>query len=378
MSDQPHILMVIESSRESGRQLIAGITDYARHFGPWRFDWHPQGLDQVAARPEQSTFDGILVRDVADVQALVEAGIPSVAFTYGRQHIADMGWACTNNTAISGAVANHFMSRGFRHFAFLGYEGLPWSEERRDCFRSALAAEGFAADAMSIPRRGELNSGERVARWLRRLERPVALMTANDELGQWGVRLCLESGLRVPDDCAICGVDNDPVVCGVCSPPLSSIGIDQYQSGYRAAALLDKMMKGEVSGEVTIAADVGELMVRQSSDLFAVEDDAVAKALRFMTDNAYRPVSVDEVARASGMYRRGLERRFHQHLSRTVNQYFRDVRAEHIAKILRESVLSLEEIAEQCDFAQASHLTRFFSAVRGETPSAYRKRTAVK
>ncbi len=375
MESEPHVLMMIEASRESGRRLIAGVADYARHFGPWHFHWQPVGLSRITAPSGKVEFDGMLVRDTAEVKSVMEAGIPTVAFTYGKQLIPGIGWVNTDDRGISEVVANHFLRRGFRHFAFCGYEGLPWSVGRGNGFSEVLKEAGCSVDECWIPpsTEGKIDDPA-IIQWLSRLPRPVALMATNDELGWKIVHLCREAGLQVPEDCAVVGVDNDPVVCGMSNPPLSSVGLDQYQSGYLAAAMLDKMMRGKVPDSLVITAKTGELVVRQSSDIFAIADVAVAKALRFIQENAHRPLMVDEVALASGLYRRGLERRFKEQLSRTILQSCREARVEYLEQILRESRLSLEEIAEQCGFSHSSHLTRFYISMRGEAPSSYRKR----
>ncbi len=131
MGSKPHVLMMIEASRESGRRLIAGVADYARHFGPWHFHWQPVGLARIAEPCEGIAYDGILVRDVAEVKSLLEAAIPTVAFAYGKELMKGVGWVNTDDHGISTVVANHFIQRGFKHFAFCGYAGLPWVYEAR-------------------------------------------------------------------------------------------------------------------------------------------------------------------------------------------------------------------------------------------------------
>ncbi|MFD2257872.1 substrate-binding domain-containing protein [Luteolibacter algae] len=379
MKDAPNILVMVESSRESGRKLISGIADYARHFGPWRFHWEPQGLKGLTGAMGELRFDGVLARNVADLSAYADEGIPTVAFTYGMNDIANSVTVDTDDAGIAKMVATHFLQRGFKNFAYCGQEGALWAARRGRHFEEVLAVAGFEVVQLVAPSslagaRATRADLETTARWLRSLPTPVLLMAANDDLAQSLVQLCLDCGLRVPDDCALIGVDNDPVICGLCNPPLSSVSVNQYKAGYRAAEILAGMIRGETPERWTVTAEVVELVERQSSDIIAVEDKAVAKALRFIRSNADRPLSVDEVAKSSGVHRRSLERRFREHLSLTVQQYCRETRAEHVAKVLTGSSLSLEEIAWQCAFPQASHLTRFFSTVRGETPSAYRKR----
>lgn len=380
MESVPHILMMLESSRESGRRLIAGVSDYARHFGPWFFHWNPQGEAYRIKALDANRFDGALVRDDVDMTPFLEAGIPVVAFTYSKQRHAELGWVDTDDQGVSEVVATHFLQRGFRHFAFFGAAERPWALRRGAGFAAVLEKAGYEADAYWTPAasQADVMDDASVVEWLRGLPNPVAMMAANDDLGRRIVDLCREAGLRVPEDCAVVGVDNDPCVCGLSNPPLSSVEIDQYQSGYLAAELLDKMMKGEVPNSLSVTAQAGQLVVRHSSDVVAVEDPAVAKAVRFIQANAHQPLSVDEVAAASGLYRRGLERRFKEYLACSIKDFCRDVRAAHLERILRESHQSLDRIAERCGFSQSSHLTRFFSSVRGETPSAYRKRISMR
>jgi len=371
--------MMLESSRESGRRLISGIADYAQHFGPWHFHWEPKGSRFMEPLPKNMRFDGVIARYEEEAQPYIDAGIPVVAFGHNQSPATDMCCEKDDDYGLAKIVVNHFLQRGFKQFAFCGYPELSWSVNRGAGFAAVVEEAGFSVEIfMKSHEQDGKDSEEAITCWLASLPRPVALLAANDDMGRLVVRLCRDAGLRVPNDCAVVGVDNDPVICGMSYPPLSSVKIDQHLTGYDAAAMLDKMMKGEVVVNRRIpSATVGELIVRQSSDIFKVEDAAVAKALRFIQTNANRPLSVDEIALSSGVHRRSLQRRFHDHLSSTIDQYYRTARAEYVAKLIRESRLSLEEIAEQCGFSEASHLSRFFTSVRGETPSAYRKRTPI-
>lgn len=368
---------MIESSRESGRKLLSGIADYARHFGPWRIHWEPQGLRSIGQVVKEQDFDGILVRDIADLDGVVAGATPTVVFTYGKTLPSGVINVDTDDRRISASIAQSLVDRGFEHFAFFGPIGLNWSERRAACFREALDAAGFSGSEFLVDRCGSSSASQAksICEWLEALPKPVGIMVANDEEGHFLLQLCHEAGVRVPEECAIIGVDNDPVVCGVCDPPLSSISLQQHQAGYRAATALDQMMRGEAPSERLITSEVGELVIRASSDVFAIHDVAVSKALRFIQANVQRQLSVDEIVAASGVFRRGLERRFRHSLGQTIQQRYREVRGQYLARLLVESHLSIEMIAEQCGFAEPSHLSRFFMSVRGESPSAFRKRS---
>jgi LacI family transcriptional regulator len=375
----PNILLMIESSRESGRKLISGIADYAHHAGPWQFHWEPADLKDLPGRIKKGAFDGALVRDLADVTELRNAKIPCVVFSYERKQEGDIVFINADDAAIAKLVADDFLRRGFRNFAFCGPRSAPWALERGRRFEAVLSAAGmnvcmFHGDFLS----GSGSARERITAeltcWLQELPKPVALMAANDDAARQVVQICKQAGLRVPDDCSIVGVDNDPVVCGLSDPPLSSVSLNQHKAGYLAAAALDRMMHGETLASHQITAPVDGFVVRQSSDIFAVEHPVLVKALRFIQKNGARRISVDEVARAAGANRRTLERYFHEYFNESIHSRCREMRAEHVENLIRATHLSLEQIAEQCGFAEPCHMTRFYASVRNETPSSYRKR----
>lgn len=375
------VLLMIESSRESGRAFIAGVADYAQHFGPWRFHWQPEGLKGLARPAGSFGCDGVIMRDVANLRAVMAARIPTIVLGHAGKRADGAVFVGVDDEAVGRVITSHLRQRGFRHFAFCGYAAAPWSAGREASYCRLLRQEGFRVACHRVP----LSAGTsplgstkraRLKRWLQTLPRPVALMTANDDLGVQVIELCMEAGIRVPDDCAVVGVDNDPVACGLSDPPLSSVKIQFRQAGYRAAAALDRMMNKRAPKAWAFTAAAAELVERQSTNLIAADDPAVGKALRFIHDHARAPVSVAEIARASGVSRRLLEQRFRQTLDRSILQQHREARAVHVARLLAETSLPLAQVAEECAFAELSHLTRFFRAVRGQTPSAYRTRMA--
>jgi len=305
--------------------------------------------------------------------------VPCVVFSYGRKPDPGQVYVNSDDAAIASTIATDFLRRGFRNFAFVGLRGAPWALNRGRHFGEALQSQGmksdlFWTDAPETPdRKGQAAVGA-LTQWLQELPKPVALMAGNDDMARWVVQCCAAAGLRIPEDCALVGVDNDPVVCGLSDPPLSSVSIAQERAGYLAASALDRMMQGKSPEQLVITAQVSDLVVRQSSDLIAVDDPAVAKAIRFIQQHDDRKVFVDEVASAAGLNRRTLERRFQEHFDQGIQTRCREMRCDHLETLFRVRHLSLEQIAFQCGFSEAGHLTRFYSSIRSESPSSYRKR----
>ncbi|MFO7936861.1 MAG: DNA-binding transcriptional regulator [Kiritimatiellia bacterium] len=379
MSDNPHVLVLIESSRQSGREYIRGIAEYAHHFGPWHFHWATQDLAALKRPLKKKHFDGIIARDVALIKHAVSPGTPMIVLRYTTMGNDDMLFVGTDDMTISRTVVDHFIRRGFKNFAFCGVRGCDWSVKRKYHFKKCLNESRFALqefEFLCLQYRSGFNSREtaRIKKWLLQLPRPVAVMAANDDTGLLFVQFCREVGLRVPEDCAVVGVDNDPIVCGLSDPPLSSIELKFHEAGYRAASVLDLMMRGERSDRMKINSMVGNLVVRQSSDIVAVDDPSVVAALRFIQNNSFRSLNVDEIVRVSGVSRRALETRFRYYLAKTIKGIYREIRGDHIARVLSQTVMSIDEVAEQCGFEETSHFIRFFKSVKGATPAAFRKR----
>src|SRR4029453_7371701 len=80
--------------------------------------------------------------------------------------------------------------------------------------------------------------------WLASLPKPVAVFAANDLWGSELVQAARERGLRVPDDVALLGVDNEELLCELAHPPLSSIRLSGAQIGAAAVALLEDLLRG--------------------------------------------------------------------------------------------------------------------------------------
>ena len=159
MSKEPNILVLIESSRESGRQIISGIADYARHFGPWRFHWELSGVASIqSSRDFLQSFDGVLCRDVAQIEPLLDAGVPVVTFSYSRQHQrAGEGWVSVDDCALGQVAADHFLERGLHHFAFCGLAGaIPGPKDAETGFCQAVKNGGYdSVDVFNLQRSGE-------------------------------------------------------------------------------------------------------------------------------------------------------------------------------------------------------------------------------
>jgi len=212
-----------------------------------------------------------------------------------------------------------------------------------------------------------------IAQWLLHLPKPVGIMACYDFRGRQILSACRENEIAVPDEVAVMGVDNDAVLCELADPPLSSVNLNAHRAGYDAAALLDRMMKGE-----TINHPGGHLIdplgvvARQSTDVLAVEDPGVVAAVRYIRAHACEGISVKDVLKAAPQSRRSLECRFKKLIGRTPHDEISRVQLNRVRQLLVESDLSLEQIAESAGFAHAGYLSTVFYQSVGVNPRAYR------
>jgi len=378
----PKVILLIESSRESGRALLRGIASYAYHHGPWSFYWEPAGLEKGQRNPVVLEADGVIARDVDMVpreKGLVRR-MPGVVIGHRHTEVPGKANVVTDSAAVAGMAAGHLLGCGFRHFGFCGYRNTSWSAARRDVFASKIRQAGFEVRVHEVHEvrpdgvaQHEKKARESIVRWLRSVPRPIGLMACNDDLGKEIVEACREAGLRVPDDVAIIGADNDEVVCGLSNPPLSSVAINFERAGYEAAGVLDHLMRGTRRAPERIMVRASHVVPRQSTDILAVEDTGLAKALRFIRDHARSGATVEATARAAGLSRRVLEKRFRKFLKHSALEEIRRVRTDQIARMLVETELPVSQIAETLGFEDVQHVARYFRAGKGLSPLAYRK-----
>lgn len=371
------VLLLIESSRAAGRSLLRGIAGFARHHGRWLCHWETGGLEKAWPHLRAFQADGIIMRDVDRVEEALEYHVPLVVVGHSRHEVPGVVNLVSDSETIGRLGAEHLLNCGLKHLAFYGLDGVPWSEERAASFAFRVAAAGLPAHLYRTPPGASSKAEQQgLAEWLRRLPRPVGVMACNDDRGQQVIEAAKIAGLRLPDEVAVLGVDNDELVCELSAPPMTSVAVNFERAGYESAQLLDRLMRGQTPPANRIVARAVGVVTRQSTDILAVQDPRVAAALRFIRTHADVPLSVAEVARASGMSRRALEQQFRALLDRSIRREIARVRVERICRLLEETNRPISHIAEAMGFAGQEHFARYFRAEKGMTPLAYRRKFA--
>ena len=375
----PRVALLIETSREYGRGLLRGIIRYHQEHGPWSIYFKPHGLgDPPPSWLKSWHGDGILARvegrDMAD--AILRAKVPAIDL---RASIGDLGLPVVgiNNVFVAKLAVEHFLERGHRHFAFCGTPlGQHYYQDMRaSCFGEMLCDRGLSCHVYAHPRQGLTWDQEQshLAQWLRGLPKPVAVMTCHDDRGQQVLDACLRASLAVPDDIAILGVDNDPFLCNLSTPPMSSIDVNSDHIGYESAALLDRMMKGRPAPRRHVLMDPRGIVVRQSTDMMAIDDPQVVQATMLIRAHACEGGSVEQLLKRVPISRSALFRRFKMLLGRSPKEEMTRVRLERAKMLLRETRLSVSDVAARTGYVESKYFIEVFNRAVGITPLRYRR-----
>ena len=378
--EPPRIAILIEGSNAYGRGLLTGIRRFLHEHGPWVLfvPEHGRGTPPLDA-VRQWHGDGMIARiETPEIAAAVND-------VRRRQHIAlvDVSAAglvpetpCveTDDAAIAALAAKHFRQRKFVHFAYVGDSRFRWSQNRGEAFAHELA--GLAAvhrfDADQTTESGTA-ADAKMAAWLRSLPKPIGLFAGYDARGRQIIDTCRDIGLSVPDDVAVLGVDDDPLLCSLASTPLSSIVPDAECAGWRAAELIDRLLSGaRLPRNLWLLPPLG-LTLRQSTATIACEDPIVAQSLRFIRENACRGIKVSDVAKAVGTTRHVLAGRFLKQAGHSPHEEIVRVQFRRVETLLVDTDLSLTEIAARTGFRHAEYMTVAFTRRYGTPPSRWRK-----
>jgi LacI family transcriptional regulator len=366
---RPHVALIIESSIEYGRGVLRGIARWLREHGPWSIFLEQRELG--AALPDwirEWDGDGIITR--SDDPRIVRSGIPTVGLYDRVEDRLRLPMILNDNFAVGRMAAQHLADRGFRHLAYYGVRGERWSELRLDGVRSA------ARTTVAVhPSGGKWEaSQERLKRWILGLPRPLGLVAANDIHGLRALDACRRAGRAVPEEVAVVGADDDAELCELSDPPLSSVTFNPERVGFEAAGLLDRLMaRRGGSGKPLLVPPLG-VSARQSSDILAIDDADVAKAIHYIRRHAFEGITVEDVLREVPLSRRALEHRFRRRLGRTPKQEIQRLRLEQARSLLASTGLPLARISERLGFHQPAYLSAVFRKETGLSPASYRKR----
>jgi LacI family transcriptional regulator len=380
MARIPHVALMIETSSIYGRRLLEGITRYLRSHRPWSIFLEQRELDSEPPRwLETWRGDGVISRwsspNVAT--ALREADVAAVDLC-DRRGPFGLTRITSDDRAIGIMAAEHLLERGFRSFGFCGFIGELWVIRRREGFLDTLARSGCTGRVYESHWGGPgappwEDDQAKIGRWIASLPRPVGVMACDDVRGLHVLDACQRSGLKVPEEVAVIGVDDDALICQLCDPPLSSVIPNPERIGYEAAALLDRLMDGgRADLQERLIPPLG-VTIRQSTDVLAIADEPFTSAVRYIREHACLGINVGDVLDRVPLSRSTLERRFRKYLGRSPQAEIRAVQLQRAKQLLAETDHATRRIAELVGFEHPEYFNVVFKRVFGRTPGQFRQ-----
>jgi LacI family transcriptional regulator len=213
-------------------------------------------------------------------------------------------------------------------------------------------------------------------KWLTALPKSVAIMACSDRMAMALIRHATRRGFSVPENIAVLGVDDDEMFSARSEVPLSSVKIDHSLIGYEGIVLLEALLRGKSAPtKPTLIAPQG-VTVRASTDVLAIDDRAVAVALKFIRQNAFGDIDLAAVAERAGLSRTPLQRRFREALGRSIHDEIVRVRLDRAKRLLTETELSIPVVAERSGIQSQAYLCRLFRSKLATTPARYRREGA--
>ena len=384
----PRILVVFSNIDVSHRKMLAGILHYAREQcdPPWEIQLDLRDIYRRSSfELRTGGFSGIIaaIANPADRRKYFATGLPTVLFepTFANMDTAKRP---SNNVtffndhgAEGRAAAEYFIERGYRSFAYVGTtEPRAWSDARRRGFAAKLRMAGFNPAIYRFPDdkvKGDFTKESRfLERWLKRLPRKTALFAVHDERAQQVTIAARRAGIRIPDDIAVLGVDDDELICSTAAPSLSSIHVPSEEEGRRFAKAMAGLLAGRNPMPVFRTCHT-RITTRLSTDSFSLPDPIVTKAVSFAEKHLSGPLRGEMLAAAANCSLRTLQLKILKTLGRTIKEEITFLRRDTAMKLIKETDMPIAEIAGACGFCSPSHLGLHVRKATGQSPLAIRK-----
>lgn len=361
------------------RSVLRGIVRFAETKPEWLFssiifdEWSLTGSVRTKAA---GLIASIQSPEVAKLLVRSRRPIVNVSVVLPELKYPRVG---VDNAIVGRQAADHFLERGLAHFGFIGPPHHLYSIERRQAFCQALYDAGFTLAIYETPadvpfdslgQRWDLGTG--FHRWLRSLPKPAGLFMPSDAWGWQIAEACRHVSLRVPEDVALLGVDDDDLDCHLTRPRLSSVIVPADRIGFEAAALLDRMLAGNDAPVKPILIPPSGIATRRSSETLAIDDPEVVFTVRFIREHAHVPLRVSDVLQQVPLGRRTLERRFQKAFGRGLADEIRRAHLELAQRLLVRTDFPMKIIALKAGFSDFRHMAVVFRQEVGISPTAYR------
>lgn len=373
------LMLDLEWPYKRHSEIFAGVQRYAEEQG-WVSIIDEFAHDTLRCqRSAADRYDGIVARANRPLaRRAAKLGVPVVNVWPSSPARHLLLGVFPDSTETGRLVAEHLLARGFRTFATL--TSLENEDNKLEVgeFTRLVRNVGFGCSSAYIPQ----DPNRDLAYWRKTVQLidramdewapPIGVYVGQEVVGRMVVQAAHRRGWRIPEDVAIVAGKNQEILCESPRPSLTSVEIGYDRIGYAAAELLARLMAGHAAPAAPLRLAPHGLLVRESTDFFAVEDPTVAAALTFISANSHRRIGPNDVAAAVGVEPRTLQNYFQRTIQRPIATEIRRVRIERAKRELAQSDRTLATIARDVGFGTIQRLYEVFRRELGIAPGEYR------
>ncbi|MEO7493752.1 MAG: DNA-binding transcriptional regulator [Massilia sp.] len=384
MAKAHRIALLFNANKSFDREVMAGIAGYLGSTrAPWDlfleedFRLRLQGIEDWQGDGVIADFD-----DPAVAAALSRCRVPVVAvgssYASDGEYPAGVPYVATDNFKLIKLAHDHLIDVGLRRFAMFS---LPqamenrWAQEREHAFHTLMQRDHMDTEIYRGCGTSALSWDEAVQSqiaWLQSLPKPIGIIGVTDARARQLLQACIIAGIEVPEQVALIGIDNDPLVRALTRIPLSSVIQGAHEMGRQAAELLDRMMHGDRVTDTRILVAPAGINALASSQHLPVNHPHVMRARYFIRQYACQGIKTDQVASYVGVSRSSLEAYFRQELGCTVHDVVLGFKLDAAKAGLERGDKSIAEVALGCGFGSTQYMHLVFKRELGCTPRAYR------
>jgi len=406
------VAICVDASKTLGRDAFRGVVDYIRKTGcEWLLHgaagnrlWLPIEVDRLPLKD----LDGVISfsSDKAVYKKIKKTRVQYVSF-FDETLLPSVPSVVSDNKVIGQLAAEHFAGLTIKRFVYYGTDLARNSKTRFNGFKEVLEnkiGRGFQVGRDGSARRNEedvfrpvhLNAGmadlmpasqeERKSSLCRLGDELLKLsdggreclgvFTYNDSMGVTVIEACRAVGLAVPDKVAVIAVATDEIICELSRPSLTAIQQNAERIGWEAASMLDSLLNHRRPENRCIIVPPSGIKVRQSTDIIAVDDPYVLKAVRIIRERFRAKLNVNEICTDLNVSRSELEKRFRKALGRAPYEEIIRARIRYAETLLAETEGTNLTVAMASGFANGRRFEENFRKLNGMSPGQFRKKSA--
>ena len=374
------ILAIYELNEISHREHFTGILRFFSGKPNWRLHLREPGEGFSAEDVKRRRYDGFIVSLPCGDQAmaaLARSDIPTVLVNIDDRRFGtrdrNLSYVWVDNAGIGKCGARHLLKQGeFSSFGFVhDPNGQFYNREREWAFRDELKRREFRTEVCKPPSDG--SAEPTLATWLGTLPKPAAIMSAGGRASHLLRAACNHLHLRIPQDIAIIGVDNDHTLLNGPHPTITSILPDFVKMGYLAAKELDKMIRRNGSRQFNeIVIPVKDIIPRDSTRISKSAKSLVETALAFIRERSDSPIRPKDVIQHLKCSRSLAELRFSEFHGKTIRETIEEFRVKRACAMLKKKHATVATVAKELGFRSANSLSRIFKRHCGRTIAHFR------